>query len=270
MKSRKIYKKLIIIIAVLCSASSSHSFTLFENFNLWISKKEEVITHKQVLTPGSEISVENFRGDIEIKTWDQPTLLIEATKIGTTEELKLTKVETVYTKHGAHIKTVPLKLERFCTVNYTLIVPKTAILTDIHTDKGVITIKDVSTPSKVRVQYGSITLQDVSNSVQASTKFGHISIQTNQIKSGSKIVAITERGNIRLQVPAKADAVLYAKTNKGTVTSECPVTLEPRTMKLCQSTLAGLKRDVRGSIGTGGSTVINLHTTRGNVKVLEA
>ncbi len=266
----KLITKLMVVITLLSSSNSMYSFVFFEHLNLWTSKKEEVITHEQTLTPESEISISNTRGDINIKTWNKPKILIEATKVGTTEELKLTKIETLYTKKGAHIKTVPLKAERFCTVNYTLIVPANAILTDISTEKGNITVKNVSTPSRICNQYGNISLLDITNSVQASTKFGHISIQTREIKAGSKIVAMTERGNIKLQVPTKADAQLYAKTNKGTVTSECPVTLEPRTMKLCQSSLSALKRDVRGAIGNGGTSVINLHTTRGNVKVLEA
>ena len=246
--------------------------TFFENFTWWWDNtKEEITTHEQTLTPGCTISVLNKKGDIKISTWNKNKIVIEATKKGTDEEIKLTKVETLYTKHGASIKTIPLKLDRQCTVDYTLIIPKSAVLTLVETEKGSISIKDVSTATRAHAHYGSIDLDTVTTSVQVSTKHGGISIHTKEdLKATDKIVALAESGSITLEIPSDTNATLYAKTNTGSVTSEQPITLEPRTLKVCQASLAELKRDIRGTLGHGGGATIKLQTSRGNVRVVEA
>ncbi len=245
--------------------------TFFENFTWWWdNNREEITTNEQTLTPGSTVSVSNKKGDIKITTWNKNKIVIEATKKGTDEEIKLTKVETLYTKHGASIKTIPLKIDRQCTVDYALIIPKTAILTMVETEKGTISIKNVSTATRAHAEYGSISLDSVTNSVQVSTKHGGITIHTNEdLKATDKIIALAEHGSIKLEIPYDSNATLYAKTNKGTVTSDQPITLEPRTLKICQASLAELKRDIRGTLGHGGAT-IKLQTSRGNVRVVEA
>ncbi len=266
-------KKSIAIALVCISSCSSYrleSINFLSKFDLWKKSKEEIVTHEQTLAPNSKISIENTKGAISIRTWNKPKLLIEATKKGSDEEIRLTKVETLYTKEGASIKTVALKPDRQCSIDYTLIIPQNAILSLVQTNKGEILIKNVSTPIKAHTEYGSLTFQNISNSVQASTKYGSISIQTKNLKPSSKIVAMAQKGSIKLLLPAEINATLYAKTDKGIVTSDHPITLEPRTLKICQASLSELKRDVRGSLGHGGETTIKLHTSRGNVKVLEA
>jgi hypothetical protein len=250
---------------------SNKSITFFDNFTWWWDNtKEEIVTHDQPLAPHSHISVSNKKGNITISTWNKNKIVIEATKKGTDEELKLTKVETLYTKNGASIKTIPLKVDRQCSVDYTLIIPSTATLTMVETEKGSISIKNVSTATRAHAEYGSVNLDAVTNSVQVSTKHGGITIQSKNLKATDKIIALAEHGSIKLELPAETNATLYAKTNKGTVTSEQPITLEPRTLKICQASLAELKRDVRGALGHGGGATIKLQTSRGNVRVVEA
>jgi len=267
-------KKNIPVVLLFFITSTVHTLKpvpFFEDFTWWWDNtKEEITTHEQTLTPGSTISISNKKGDIKITTWNKNKIVIEATKKGTEEEIKLTKVETLYTKHGASIKTIPLKTDRQCIVDYTLMIPNTAILSMVETEKGTISIKNVSTATRAHAQYGSINLDSVTNSVQVSTKQGGITIHTNKdLKPTDKIVALAECGSIKLEIPSDTNATLYAKTNKGTVTSEQAITLEPRTLKICQASLAELKRDIRGTLGHGGAT-IKLQTSRGNVRVVES
>ncbi len=253
----------------LLTLHTAQSITFFEDFTWWWDKtKEEITTHEQTLTPGSTISVHNKKGDIKITTWNKNKIVIEATKIGTDEQINLTKVETLYTKHGASIKTIPLKVDRQCVVDYSLIIPNSAILTMVETEKGSISIKNVSTATRAHAHYGAINLDSVTNSVQVSTKQGGITIQNKGLKATDKIIALAEQGSIKLELPTHTNATLYAKTDRGTVTSEQAITLEPRTLRICQAGLAELKRDVRGTLGHGGA-IIKLQTSRGNVRIIE-
>lgn len=255
---------------ILCYSTILVPFSFFGKFDLWETNKQEVVQHEQILVPHSKVSIKNTKGTISIRTWKKPKLLVEATKTGSEEEIRLTKIETLYTTDGASIKTVLLKPDRQCTIDYTIMIPQTATLSLVQTDKGDISITDVSTPITAHAEYGALDFKNISNSVHASTKNGAISIQAEALKPSSKIIAIAEKGTIKLQLPTDTNALLYAKTDKGTVTTDHMITLEPRTLKICQASFAELKRDVRGSLGQGGTTTIKLHTSRGNVKVLEA
>ncbi len=265
MKKSSLLLFLTIFMPVVNKASS-----FLAKFDLWPKDKEEIVTHEQIVTAGSKISIQNARGAITINTWKKPQILIEATKKGTEEEMRLTKIETLYTKDGASIKTIALKPNRQCIVDYSILIPQNAILSSVQTNKGDVAIQNVSTPITAHVEYGSLTFQNITNSVQATTKNGSISIQAQTLKPSTKIVALAQKGSIKLELPTDTHALLYAKTDKGIVSSDQPITLEPRTLKISHATLAELRKDVRGSLGNGGTTTIKLHTSRGNVKVLEA
>jgi hypothetical protein len=262
-----------VCIALVSTCSLSHTLNAFsfsKTFAFWATPQEEIVTHKQVLTAKAHVTISNTKGNITITTWPKQTMLVEATKKGSEEELRLTKIETLYTKDGASIKTVALKPSKLCTVDYDIVIPQNATITLAQTDKGDITISNVTTPIKAHSEYGALTFLNITNSLQASTKYGPITIETNALKPASHIIAMAEKGTIKMQLPTNTNATLYAKTNKGIVTSDHAITLEPRTLKICQSSIAQLRKDVRGSLGHGGSTTIKLHTSRGNVKVLEA
>jgi len=261
----------LLFVLSLSTIHTSNCITFLENFTWWWDNdREEITTHEQTLTPGSHISISNKKGNITIKTWNKNKLLIETTKRGSDEELRLTKVETLYTKDGASIKTVPLKTNRQCSVDYTLIIPSSAVLTLVETEKGSISVKNVNTPGvRVHADRGNVSLDGVTNSVRASTKHGGINIHATDLKPTDKIIALTERGSIEVELPAATNATLFAKTEKGSVTSEHPITLERRTLKISQASLSELKKDVRGTLGNGGA-VIKLQTSRGNVRLVEA
>jgi hypothetical protein len=244
--------------------------SLLANVSDWLVGTKEIVNHEQVLTPESSLSIENTKGNITIKTWKQNKLIVEAVKKGSQDGVEGTEIRTRYTQNGATIKTVVDDSQTKCSVDYTILIPNSTTITLAHTDYGNITIKNTQKPIKAQTHRGSITFEGISNSAHASTKHGHIKIQGKELKKEHKILAISGKGNIQVKLPEKTDAKLYAKTQKGKVTSSHPVTLEQRTMEISAKTMANLKKDVKGFIGKENGAIIKLHTSSGNVKLEKA
>lgn len=232
---------------------------------------QQTFTQEQQISPHSKITIENITGNISISTWQKNKIHIEAIKTGTKESLQLSTIDIKYTKNEVSLKTISLKSdkERLCAIDYNLIIPESALLSEVKTKKGNILINKVTTETNAHAASGSIILKNVENTIYAKTIHGPITVELNGILPTQNITALTTRGNIFLKIPEKTNALLSAKTTKGKIISDCLITLEPQTIKISKSSLA-LKRNVKGSLGSGGNTFIKLESHYGNVKLVEA
>ncbi len=255
---------------VFLAGNFTASANIFEDISLWWKgKEEEVISHEHALTTKSHISIENSYGDITIATWKQPKIMLEATKIGSETSVKNAKIDLTYTKNGLTIKTVNLNPNEKCKIVFSIIVPSDAVLDSVKTDSGNIVVKSITTPVSITSNYGDITVTEAYHSVNAYTKNGSITISTMPtLTSENRIIAFTEKGTITLQVPEESNAHVCATTLRGHVSTEQPITLDPRTIKISTRTLAQLKKDVQGSLGDGKGPHVKLHTNKGNIKLV--
>lgn len=244
--------------------------SIFDNVkSLWTSNKETV-SKKQILTPDSTFRIENTRGNITIKTWQKNELVLEAVKKGSPESIAATSITTKYTENGASVKTVQADSQTKCSVDYTVLIPHTATITLAHTDHGNITIKNIDQPAKVQTYKGSIICQNITNSVHANTRSGDIKIHAKKLNKSHKVLAISGKGNIKLKLPPKTPASLYAKAQRGKVSSDHAVTLAQRPIKITNKAMANLRKDIQGKLGSVEGVTIKLHTSYGNVKLVEA
>jgi hypothetical protein len=243
---------------------------MLDGLSSWWSSNKEIVSREQTLTPNSTFKIENTHGHIDIKTWKQNKLVLEAVKKGSKEAIEGTSISTQYTDKGAVVRTVQDNSQTKCSVDYTVLIPQTATITLAHTDQGNITIKNTHKPIKAQTYKGSISFENITNSAQANTKSGNIKIHATKLEKTHKVLAISGKGNIKLELPPKTAAKLYAKTQRGKVTSDHPVTLAQRPMLISQKTMADLRKDVKGFIGSEDGATIKLHTSYGNVKLIEA
>lgn len=259
----------IFLLFSLCTAYTVQASILDSIKSLW-DTNSEIISKEQILTPHSTFRIENTKGNISIKTWKKNKLVVEAVKKGSPEAVAATDITTQYTEKGATVKTVQSDSQHKCTVDYTILVPQTTNIALAHTDQGDITIKNTEQSAKAQTYKGSIVCQNVTNSVHANTRYGNIKIHAKKLDKQHKVLAVTGRGNIKLELPQKTSAKLYAKTQKGKITSDHPITLAQRPMAISKKTMADLRRDIQGQIGTTDGVTIKLHTSSGNVNLVEA
>ncbi|MFT6765227.1 MAG: hypothetical protein ACJAZS_000100 [Alteromonas naphthalenivorans] len=258
-----------LLLLSLCTTYTIQASILDTVKSFWATNKE-IISKEQILTPNSTFRIENTRGNISIKTWKQNKFVLEAVKKGSPEAVAATDISTKYTENGATVKTVQADSQTKCTVDYTILIPLTTTVTLAHTDHGNITIKNTEQPAKAQTYKGSIICQNVTNSIHANTRSGNIKIHAKKLDKNHKILAVSGRGNIKLELPPKTPASLYAKAQKGKVSSDHPVVLAQRPMQITQKTMASLRRDIQGKIGSIEGVTIKLHTSSGNVRLVEA
>lgn len=264
-------KKNIILSLSLFISFGHHTETqaFLKDFKFWKGGKEETLSLYENVGDKCNISIVGKRGDINVKTWSKPKVVIEARKRGSQQALDATIVKKTLAHNKLRIETVAKDPKLKCTVCYDILIPESARLQSVTTDRGSITIANIHHGAMAKTENGTITLENVKGPIKTSTNRGTISIAAAELTPEYKILAFSARGNIKLTVPQDSDADVYLKTTRGTINSEIPITTQARTMKFNPKTLAQLKREASGIMGQGGSS-IKLHTGSGNISVVSS
>jgi hypothetical protein len=252
-----------------CFLYSTQTVTFWKELKFWNTDKQEVTSLTKKVPHDCIIDIHNVTGNICIKPWKQSKIMIEARKKGSEKALEATTIKADFcaTTKNFTIETTCLNAEP-CTVDYDILIPESACVQSVNTKEGTITFSNSQKGIMARTEKGDIKLDGVTGEIKTSTHKGSIKIYTNEPLKNHKILAIAEKGDIKVCVPKETNAQVYLKTIHGSVKSEIPITLQPMTIKYNSSTLAQLKKEASGTIGEGGQAIIKLHTSNGNIKVV--
>jgi hypothetical protein len=265
------YKPLFLL--YLCSVYqiSLYSFNPKKIINDFWKKTEQEEMHKDLSLPdGSTVELSAQEGSILIKPWNQQKISIEAQKSGTQEELK----DTTIAIKAPQAKTAPLTIttrtpeqKKAAIVNFTLIVPPHTSLI-IRGSSGTVKVMDIDGMLDVSLAQGDIDISNATKSVIAKTGEGVIKVKQKQLDKKDSLFTENGSGNTHLYIPRETPATVHARTLAGVVTSEHAITLAPQTVKLNKDTWARIKKEIDGTIGTGGAP-ITLEATKGNISIEE-
>lgn len=261
------YLFMVMIVTICGYHTATHGF--LKELKFWDSGREEIVSLTQQVPNDCVIKVKNYRGNISVKTWKKNKIVIEARKKGSEKALHNTKVSKYLSGKLVTIETVYDLPNINCNVHYDILVPETAKLKSLTTDKGNISINNAHQGIMAKTEKGTITIENGSGEIQTSSTKGSINISTTKLLPEDKILAISGKGHIKLTIPQDTNADLLAKTTRGLVKSEHAITTKSKTMKFNTTTLAQLKKEVEGTIGKGGAS-IKLHTSGGNIALLES
>jgi DUF4097 and DUF4098 domain-containing protein YvlB len=197
------------------------------------------VEESRPLAAGGEFSLQNTNGTVTITAWDEPRVLIEATKAASSERA-LKELEVVVEGEGNRVtvKTVyprPRWLGGAGKVDYRVSLPRSAR----------VTVKNVN---------GKVEVDGVDGRLQASTVNGSLEVG----HGGGEIEASTTNGSVRLTLPRDARADLSAHTVNGSIHCEFDLTERNRSSR----------RRLKGRIGGGGAR-FELRTVNGSVNVEE-
>lgn len=241
-----------------------------KGFSFFKKGSEQVVSLNEMVEPNCKVSISNIKGDITIKTWKTNKVVIEAHKKGSEKSLYDTDIKKTFAKNHLSIETVFKASDTKCNVHYHILVPETARLQAVKTEKGKITISNIQNGIMAKTGRGAIVMNDVSGPVKTSTTSGEISIKAKNIIPESKILAMSGKGTITLSFPKKTNSHIHLVTSKGQVKSDHTITTESRSMKYNSKTLAQLKKEAKGTIGSGGNSSIKLHTGSGNIVLVQS
>ena len=221
------------------------------------------------LSPTGRVSLENLNGGVQIKVWDRSAVQLDAIKRAYRKErLTEAKIEVNATEENIRIRTeYPEQNQSFykdhrrydnpAIVDYTLTVPRKAVLESVELINGSIDIDGVEGNVKASSINGKLVAKGLSGEARLSTINGPLQATFTQLDESKAIELGSVNGNVTLIIPSNANASIRAGTVHGGISSDFG-------LKVKHGEYVGHSLD--GQIGTGGPR-IKLGNVNGAIKI---
>jgi DUF4097 and DUF4098 domain-containing protein YvlB len=254
-------KAAIIFLALLIAAAWGFTY----------EKYEATVDETVALSPGGTVSLENVNGDVTIEVWDREEVWVQALKSASSQELldgleveikaspSAVSIETDYpssrgsgdeghdhSKRGNHMK-----------VEYTLTVPRSAVVDDVDLINGNLLVVGVQGGVEAEAVNGNIVVRDGAGETSLSTVNGGIELYVDRLDSAEQVELETVNGTIDLYLASSVGADVRAESVNGKLANDLGINVKKG--KYVGSSF-------QGSIGGGGSKV-KLETVNGSITV---
>jgi hypothetical protein len=220
------------------------------------------------LTARGRVNVSNVNGSITVEAWDRNEVKLEAVKTADTREnlagveIKIDaradsfSVEADYQNTSFH-NGKGWKNTQKLEVQFRLMVPRTAVLNEIETVNGSVTVSDFVNYTHVSAVNGEVRAMNLRGTAKLSTVNGTVDASFDRLETGSQISLETVNGRVNLQIPSDANATVKADTLNGSITNDFGLPVR-------KGEYVG--RDLHGRIGTG-DVKISLNSVNGGLSI---
>lgn len=224
------------------------------------------------LSANGRVSLENINGGVQIKVWDRAALQLDAIKKAYRKErLAEARIDVTATEENIRIKTeYPEGNQIFrggegrynnpATVEYTLTVPRTAVLESIELVNGSLDIDGVEGDVKASSINGKVVARGLIGETKLSTINGQLQAIFTRLDEAKPISLGSVNGNVVLIIPSDSNASVRAATVHGSIANDFG--LQAR-----HGEYVGHNLD--GQIGTGGPR-IKLDNVNGSIRISHA
>ncbi len=222
------------------------------------------------ISPNGRVSVSNVNGSIVVEAWDKNEVKLEATKIADSKEALADveiKVESsadsfnVEADYGNWRRTREngknWKNQGKLEVQFRLSVPRTAVLDEVETVNGSVTVSNFVNTTKVSAVNGNVIATNLRGAANLSTVNGEVTADFDRLEPGSKISLETVNGRANLVIPSDANATVKAESLNGNITNDFGLPVR-------KGKYVG--RDMYGRVGSG-EVQIKLESVNGNLSV---
>jgi len=218
------------------------------------------------LTANGRVSVSNVNGSITAEAWDRNEVKLVAIKTADTRdrlndaEIKIDaqansfSVETKYDNWG---KNSGPRHEGRLVIEYQLMIPRGAVLNDIDTVNGSVTVSNFTNVTKVSAVNGTIKATNLRGTADLSTVNGEVLADFASLDAGSKVSLETVNGKVNLMIPSDANATIKAESVNGSIVNDFGLPVR-------KGKYVG--RDLYGKLGNG-DIKIKLESVNGELKV---
>lgn len=246
MKTMRLTSKVLVIFAaslLYATAVSSQSQT---------ELREEL--HKTfALDAQGRVSLDNINGDVRIKVWDRNELQLDAVKTAATpERLAEAQIEIDATPEAVRVRTkYPEhnnwgKGDQPARVEYTLTVPRRAVLQQIELINGALDLDSVEGSVRASTINGRLSARGLKSETRLSVVNGQISAAFDRMGAAQLVTVNSVNGPIDLTLPSDSDAQISAETMHGGLTNDFGLGVR-------RGELFG--RSLSGSLGQGAGRV---------------
>src|SRR6266496_2396244 len=222
------------------------------------------------LAANGRVGVENLNGGVQIKVWDRAAVQVDAIKRAfKRERLGEAKIDVNSSEENIRIKTdypdwnqsftsdERGRYENPAIVDYTITVPRQAILESIELVNGSLDIDGVEGSVKASSVNGRVTARGLLGEAKLSTINGPLQATFTRLDESKPISLQSVNGSVTLNIPSDANAMVRASTVHGGISNDFG--LEVRHGEY-------VGHDLEGQIGTGGPR-IKLGNVNGAIRI---
>ena len=233
-----------------------------------LQDETERIEQTYPLNPNGRVSVSNVNGSIVVEAWDRSEVKLEATKIADSKET-LADVEIKVDSRPDHLSVETdykswnwgdkneRNRQRKLEVQFRLWVPRTALLNEIETVNGSVTVQNFVNYTKISAVNGNVNASNLRGAADLSTVNGEVIADFDQLESGSKISLSTVNGRVNLMIPSDANATIKADSLNGEIKNDFGLPVRKGQY---------IGRDMYGRVGNGGVD-IKLNSVNGGLAI---
>ncbi len=221
------------------------------------------------LSANGRLSVSNVNGPIVIEAWDRNEVQLVAIKTADTKErladvdIKVDakpdyiSIETDYGDWKVRNNGDRGRDRGRLDVAYNLMVPRGAVLNEIETVNGSVTVSNFTNMTRISAVNGTVKATNLRGTASLSTVNGEVSADFDRLDAGSKISLETVNGRINLVIPSDANATLRAESLNGNITNDFGLPMQ-------KGKYVG--RNLYGKVGTG-DVHIKLNSVNGPLAI---
>ncbi|MCU0305685.1 MAG: hypothetical protein MUC56_16670 [Thermoanaerobaculales bacterium] len=215
------------------------------------------------IDPGGRVGLENINGDATIEVWDRPEVRVAAVKrASSADRLASLVIEVESTGSSVFIDTrypssrdlAPADRHGHSEVEYTLTVPRTAVLDDINLVNGDLLVEGVEGGIDADLVNGDLTVRGAGGEIELETVNGSIEID---LGVGAVEDVDLSSVNGEIDVVLGSGAEIRAETVNGRIRND--VGLEVRKGKYVGASMSG-------AVG-GGGPAVEIETVNGGIWV---
>lgn len=221
------------------------------------------------LAATGRVILENINGGVQIKVWDRAAVQVDAVKrayrkdrlaeakiqVNATEEY--IKIETEYPYQNMNFRSDERRYENPALVEYSLTVPRQAVLESIELVNGSIDIEGVEGNVKASSVNGRLIARGLAGEARLSTVNGPLQATFTRLDDMKPLTLISVNGPLTLVIPSNANASVRATTVHGGISTDFGLTVK-------HGEYVGHSLD--GQLGTGGPK-IKLSNVNGPIRV---
>jgi hypothetical protein len=220
------------------------------------------------LPANGRLGVANVNGSIDLKAWDNNEVQVVATITADSKE-RLEDVEVVFnskpdsldieTDYGNWNRGSGGNWNRGgnASVSYVIMAPRGAVLNDIETVNGSVTVADFTNIIKSSAVNGSVRATNIRGTASLETVNGELYAEFERLDSAGKIALNTVNGRVNLVLPSDANATIKADSLNGNITNDFGLPVR-------KGKYVG--RDMYGKLGRG-EVYIKLESVNGTLNV---
>src|SRR6185369_7258128 len=224
------------------------------------------------LSATGRINLANINGGVEIKVWDRPAVQVDAIKKAYRKErLEEAKIDVNASEENIRIKTeYPEGDQNFrsgegrynnpATVEYSLTVPRKAVIESIELINGSLDIDGVEGNVKASSINGKVNARGLQGEAKLSTINGPLYAVFTQLDESKAITLNSINGGLTLVIPSDANASIRAGTVHGGISNDFG-------LQVRHGEYVG--HSLEGQIGSGGPR-IKLDNVNGGIKITHA